>query len=151
MSGSLGFGGFGNSLREGVWLVCLLACFGRRILKADGRWTDVPKAGLFSTGDSCNRIPDSWDLGIRLGIAVVWALKRLPTYPFTSIHYLFGNMKIDVPPPPIIIEWTKEKENSRIQVCAFAKPLVSSTGLFANIIEGIDGTVGKHVHLHVHG
>lgn len=76
---------------------------------------------------------------------MVWALKRLPTYLFTSIHYLFGNMKIDVP-PPIIIEWTKEKENSRIQVCAFAKPLVSITGLFANIIEGIDGTVGKHVH-----
>lgn len=40
---------------------------------------------------------------------------------------------------------------SRIQVCAFAKLLVSITGLFANIIEGIDGTVGKHVHLHVHG
>lgn len=68
------------------------------------------------------RILGTW--GIRLGIAVVWALKRLPTYLFTSIHYLFGNMKIDVP-PPIIIEWTKEKENSRIQVCAFAKPLVS--------------------------
>lgn len=38
MSDSLGFGGFGNSLREGVWLVCLLACFGRRILKADVSW-----------------------------------------------------------------------------------------------------------------
>lgn len=104
-------GGFGNSLRDrGGWFAYLLA------------GSDFE--GLCSTGDSCSRVPDSWDSGIRLGIAVVWALKRLPTYLFTSIHYLFGNMKIDVP-PPIIIEWTKEKENSRIQVCAFAKPLVS--------------------------
>lgn len=69
---ALGFGGFGNSPREGGgWFAYLLA------------GSDFE--GLCSTGDSCSRVPDSWDLGIRLGTAVVWALKRLPTYSLPSI------------------------------------------------------------------